>query len=332
MSEAASGGKEFETERNARMLAHYRRLWTVAAVLALAGLAQAAEPDQYLPKGTEQIGVINVQQLVGSALFKKNLLTQVEDALKNNKDYQAIKQATGLDLLRDVKTVVVGNTGTTGDKVTFIVRGKFDVDRIAKTAEAFAKEKKDEFKISKLGDRPLYEGTGKDGKTMFFTFIDSTTLVGSTSKDLVAEAVDGKGGKVNKDLAAALQGLDPKQSLWMAGVIPEEGKAALGQAQGPAEALKKVKVVSGGLNITTDVLASITLSAEDAKSAKDLGDFANQAKGLIAIAAQSNEMLKPFADEVLKTLKIQTTRNDVKISFKVSEDLIKKAIEMAPKQ
>jgi hypothetical protein len=301
------------------------------AALVLAVTGRAVEADRYLPKETEQVVVIDVKQLVASPLVKKHLLPQIEEQLKNNKDYKALQQATGLDLFRDVHTLAIGNTGTTGEKWTLVVRGKFDQDKIAKTLEAVAKDKKEELKISKLGDRPLYEGS-KDGKTTYFTFIDSTTIVGSQTKDNVAEAVEGKTGKLNKDLAGALQALGGKQSIYMAGLIPEEGKAALGEVKGPAEALKKVKVVSGGLNITTDVLASVSLVTGDAKSAKDLGAFANQAKGLIAIAAQGNEMLKPFVDELLKTLKIETSQSDVRVSFKLSEDIIKKGLEMIPKQ
>jgi len=315
------------------MLSYRKQLWAVVAVaLALVSTGRTAEPDRYLAKDTEQVIVINIKQMMGSPLVKKHALPQIEESLKGNKDYKQLQEATGLDVLKDVHTITIGNTGTTGEKVTFIVRGKFDTDKIAKVAQAVAKEKPTEFKIGKIGDRPLYEGV-KDGKSVYFTFIDGTTIVGSTSKEGVEAAVDGKGGKVDKDLASALEGLDSKQSIWVAGVVPEQAREALGDVkQGPGEALKKVKVAAGGLNITTDVAAFVSVSTGDPKAAKELVDFGNQAKGLIAFAAQGNEMLKPFADELLKTLKIQATRGDVKVSFKLSEDIIKKAIEMIPKQ
>jgi hypothetical protein len=314
------------------MISYRKQLWTMVLGLALVGTAWTAEADRYLPKETEQVVVVNVKQMLGSPLIKKLALAQIEEKLKDSKDLKALQEATGLDLLKDVHTIVVANTGTTGDNVTVVIRGRFDVDKLAKVAEAVAKEK-GEIKIGKIGDRNLYEAS-KDGKTFFLTFIDGTTAVGSTTKANVVAAVDGKAGKINKDLAAAVGGIDGKQSIWVAALVPEEARAALGQVdQGPKEALKKVKAASGGLNITTDVAATFSLSTGDAKAAKELGDFANQAKGLIAFAAAGNEMIKPFADELLKTLKIQTTQGgDISLSFKLSEEIIKKGLELIPKQ
>src|SRR5262249_51588519 len=124
-----------------------RRLWTLVLGLALVGSAHTAEGDRYLPEETEKVVVINIKQMMGSPIIKKNLLSKIEDAIKENKDLKALQQATGLDLLKDVHAITVGNTGKPGDKVTLIVHGKFDVDRLSKVLEAVAKEKPDELKI-----------------------------------------------------------------------------------------------------------------------------------------------------------------------------------------
>jgi hypothetical protein len=309
------------------------RLAGLTTLLALAFVlpVRAAEADRFVPGDAEQIVVINVKQLLSSPLVKKYAAAEIEK-LKGNKEYKDIQTITGLDLTKDVNTIVIANAGTDGQKAMVIVRGKFNLDKISTIAELHAKNKKDEFKIGKVGDRPLYEVI-KDGQSGYFTFIDGTTMIGSTSKDYVTAAATGKTGKINKDLAAALQTVDSKQSIWIAGLVPEEAKKQLDNVQqGPVEALKKVKAVMAGLNVTDSLAAGLSMSLNDDKAAKELAEFANQAKGLIAFAAAGNEMIKPFADELLKTLQVKTANGTVSVSFKLNEDIIKKAAELIPKQ
>jgi len=308
-----------------------RRLSPALAALALLAPARAAEADRYLPAETQQVVVVNVKQLLDSQLFKKFALPEVEKQLKDNKEYKEFQQATGVDVLKDVNSVVIGNAGTTGDNVSIIVRGRFDTDKIHQTARKYAEDNAGKLTIGKLGDRPLYEGT-KDGKTTYITFIDATTMIASTAKGNLTSAVEGKVGRLNKDLSAALEKVEGRPSMWMVALIPEEAKKQLDKVQqGPVDALKKVKSASGSLNVTDSITASIGLSSDDEKAAKELADFATQMKGVVQFAAMGNEMLKPFADEFLRTLKIDTTRGDVSVSFKLSEDFIKKALDMIPR-
>jgi len=306
-------------------------LWSLPALLVVALGVRAAEPDRYLPADTEQVVVVNVKQIVGSALFKKYALPDIEKQLKDNKEYKQLQQMTGLDILKDVNSVVIANSGSTGKKALLIVRGKFDQDKIHKTATLAAEKEKEKFKISKLGDRNLYEVSGND-QTVFATFIDGTTLVASPEKEFVSAAADGKGGKISKDLAAAMEGIDAKQSIWMAGLVPEEATKALGQAQqGPAQALKKIKAGGGGITVTDAITVSGHVSTGEADAAKVVAKALEDAKGLLTFFAATNEQVKPFADEVLKTLAIKTDKGDVSLSFKLSEELIKKASEMIPR-
>ncbi len=310
-----------------------KHTWGLAALViaAVVSASPAADADKYLPADTEQVAVINVKQILGSALVKKYALDDLQKQLKDNKEYKQLQEATGIDILTDVHSITIANSGTTGEKAMVIVRGKFDTDKIHKTAEAFAKEKKDELKIDKIGERPLYEGT-KDGKSLFVLFIDGTTMVASPSKDFVKTAAEGKAGKINKDLATALEGVDAKQSIWVAGLIPDEARKQLDNLrQGQVELLKKVKAGSGGLMITDTVTATVTMSTGDADAAKKLEEAGKGLKGVLAFFAMSNEQIKPFADELLKTLDIKSSKGDVSVSFKLSEDFIKKAVEMIPR-
>lgn len=306
-----------------------KSLWSLPALLVLTLSSPAAEADRYLPADTEQVVVVNVKQITGSPLFKKYLLPEIEKHLQDNKDYKQLQEATGFDLLKDVSSIVAANAGGTGKKAMVIVRGKFNQDKIHKTALAIAEQGK--LKISKLGDRNLYEAANKD-ETVFATFIDDTTLVASPDKAFVTAAADGKGGKVSKEMAAALEAADSKQSIWMAGLLPEDVAKSLAQAQGQAEALKKVKSGGGGITITDSIVVSASASTDDPAAAKELAKVLDSNKALLNIVGATNEMIKPFADEVLKTLAIKTDKGNVTVSFKLSEDLVKKATELIPKK
>jgi hypothetical protein len=309
------------------------RKWGLSALLALTLVvpARAADLDKYVPADAEQVFVVNVKQLLDSALVKKHGIPQIKKMLESDEHVKKLMEFTGLDPLKDISSVTITNAGQTGDKVSFIARGKFNTEKIHAVATKVAEDKKDELKISKLGDRHLYEGT-KDGKSAFITFIDGTTVVGSTSKDVLTALVDGKGGK-NKALAAALENIDGKQSVYMAGIIPAEVRDLLGNLnQGPADALKKLKTVAGGVTITGGVAAGLRLSTGDDKAAKELAEFGDMLKGLLAFAAASNKQAAPVVNDLLKTLAIKSTQGDVTIDFKVGADVIEKALKPAPKK
>jgi len=307
------------------------RKWILSGLLALALAvpARAAELDRYVPADAEQVVIVNVKQLLDAPLVKKHALPQIEQQLKNNKDLQKLSAVTGLDPLKDIDTLIVANTGEKGEKVTFIVRGKFDLEKINTVAQAVAKDKPNELKISKLGDRTLYEGS-HDGKAVYSTFVDGTTMVGSTSKDVLSSALEGKGGK-NKELSAVLSKLDAKQSLLVAGLVPDEVRTFLGGLnQGPADALGKLKSVASGVNITGGVAAGVRLSTGNKKAADEIAEFGDMAKGLLAAAAAVNKDLIPLAEELQKTLNVKSTDGDVTIDFKVSEKVMDKLIKLAP--
>ena len=65
---------------------------------------------------------------------------------------------------------------------------------------------------------------------------------------------------------------------------------------------------------------------------RELGKQANDAKAVLQFVGQTNEELKPFTDEIVKTLEIKTQQADVNVKFQLSQDLIEKAIKKVPGQ
>ena len=109
-----------------------------------------------MPPDTEMVLVVNVRQALEAPLTKKYALEQIKAALKGNEEAQKVLMALGLDPLKDIDTLIVANAGANGEKVTFILRGKFDTEKIHTTAQAVAKEVESRMtrKSSATGRRP----------------------------------------------------------------------------------------------------------------------------------------------------------------------------------
>jgi len=294
--------------------------------LLLSAPARAAEPSKYVPADAEAVIHINVRQLLDSQLAKKFALPPIEKALKNNKQAQQFLTELGIDPLKDISTVTISSAGQKGDKAQAALTGKFNLDKIHASAQKRAENKKDELKISKVGDKPLYEEAAQ-GKTLYSGFPDEGTLIVSPSREYVADALGGKTGKLNKELANAIATVDTKQTIWAAGVVTEDVKALVARKEEAAELAKKLKAVVAGINISDALAVSLKVQTTDAKGAKDVGEFANQAKGILEFAGQSNEELKPFVDEIVKTLEIKTQPTGVSVKFQLSQDVLEKAIK-----
>jgi len=313
------------------MLSSRKGLWVALGLAALTLKASAAETDKYVPADAEAVVHVNVKQILGSPLAKKSLLPQIEKAIKDNKQLQQVLTLVGLDPLKDVTGITITNAGQKGDKVLVVFHGKFNADKINTTAEAVAKGKED-LKITKIGGKNVYESAAKD-RPVYSTLVDENSLIVSTNKDYITAALEGKTGKINRALKSVIGGVDAKQSIWVAALVTEDMRKALARTDGPgAEVAPKLKALTGGVNITTNIAVALQMQTSDAEAAKKLRDFADQAKGLLAFVGNSNEEAKPFVDELLKTLKINAEKTDINVSFKFSADLVEKAIEKIPQK
>jgi len=299
--------------------------------LFLSAPARAAQPNKYVPPDAEGVLHINLQQLLDSKLGKKYALPPIQQALKKNKDVQQMLTVLGLDPLKDIRTLTLSNVGQSGDKVQVALTGTFSLDKIHATAKKVAEEKKDKFKISKAGVKPLYE-TVQQGKAVYAGFADEGTMIVSTSRDNVVNALNGKTGELNKGLQEALAAVDGKQSIWVAFEVTEGMKALLGRRQDVAAVFKNWKTGSIGIDVSDAVGISLKVQTADAPSARELGKQANDAKGILQFVGQTNEELKPLIDEIIKTLEIKTRQADVSVKFQLSQDLIEKAVKKFPGQ
>ena len=166
--------------------------------------AKAGNADKLVPAGSEMITVINVRQLLNAPIVKKYALAQMKAALAKEEKVTKPLQAAGIDPFKDVDTIVIaGPAGPEFNKKGLaIVRGRFDLEKIGSTADAFAEKNEGKLKVLKEGDLRIYEAKNDKGddKPGYLAFVDDKTLVISPAKEAVLEAAKGeKNGKPSRD-------------------------------------------------------------------------------------------------------------------------------------
>jgi hypothetical protein len=235
--------------------------------------------------------------------------------------------AIGLNPLKDVHKLLITSAGTEKPKVLFVAHGKFDVDKIKEGAEKAAKDKPDELKITTEGDKTIYEGKGGDGKD-FYAYLDpdGETVLASTEKDYLMKAIANKAEAPSKEMQDALSKVGGKESIWLAAIITKEIKKQMASTPQAKDLAPKLEALTGTINVADDVETNLVIHTTDAKSAADVKKILNQVKPLLTLAAQgAGEDAAPVLSEVVDNLKITTDENSVKITLKVTEDLIEKA-------
>ena len=117
-----------------------RKTWMSLLALALAVVCTAAsrrarcsvsrgggdDADKWLVHNAEVVMTINIKQMTGSAIMKANL-PMIRDLIKNNEEVKAVFEATGLDPLKDVDSILIERHGRLGPGRQGADRGRGNV-------------------------------------------------------------------------------------------------------------------------------------------------------------------------------------------------------------
>jgi len=165
-------------------------------------------------------------------------------------------------------------------------------------------------------------------QTLFGSFVDSTTLVLTPSKESTVDAVKTAGtksAKVNKVLKSAVEKFTGKESLALALVINDELKKALEKTPQAKEIAPKLQSLTASLTLTDAATTALAINTEDAATAKKVLALLNQAKGLGQLLAANDMNFGPIATEMLDALKMGTEKGSVTVNLKVTPEMIEKA-------
>jgi len=299
------------------------------APLALAQADPAPDIEKWLVNDAEVVVAVNFKQMLGSDVMKKGGREGLQKLLDSKAEVKTILEATGIDPLKDVSSLVLsGSVASAKDvKALVVVRGKFDLDKVHAAAEKFSKKNPDDLKLDKSDSTNLYQVKVND-VPMVAAFLDSSALVMTPTKETTLEAlksVGKKGARVHKDLKAVLAKFDGNESLAMGLVVNDEMKKALAKIPQAAEIGPKLQTLTGVIKLTDAASTDLTVHTEDAKSAAKVEVVLKQLKALAEVMVLGNEEVGPIASKLLEQTKIKTDKNSVTLSLKVTKDLLEGA-------
>lgn len=303
-------------------------LLAVAAVSAQELRTVAEDDSKWLLGDAEIIMKVNIKQMLASDVITKNGgLAKIKEAINGNEQAKGIIDATGIDVTKDVDSILLSAAGTNpaDAKMRFVLRGRFDPEKIH---AAMAKAK--EIKISKDGTTNLYEMSPQD-QTVIGAFADKNTFVVTQSKEATLEAVKTGGkaaAKMNKDMKSALAKFTGKESLALAVVINDDLKKQIASAPRVGDAASKLQTVTAGITLGSEVDLNIRGITGEEKSAAQLGKLIEALK---ATAALAGEEVPKAALEIIDAIKVAADKESVKVDLKVTKELIEKAQKGGPR-
>jgi len=316
------------------------RVLLAAALVALATVApaptRAAEPDKFLPADADTVAVVNLKQLVGSDVFKKNFLEKIQSGLEDEKTKKLLTDL-GLDPLKDIEKIVVASIDTQfkqneNPSFVIVVRGTFDPEKLFKRAELEAKTNPDQFALIRDGGAIMFKVTPEGQQPMYATVVDEKAVIAASEKKYITAALKvadgGKPAALKKEIADLIKKADDKASVYVASLLKgklDELKPGQWKVPIKLEAFDKTlpdaESLLVGINIGTDVSLNLTVGMKDGEAATDMQnaveDLLQQARGLLQLAAIADGQAKQLLD-VLGGVKTTVKNKDVNITIKVS--------------
>lgn len=326
--------------------------WAIAFLglsflLQLGSPAHAAELDPYLPEDTEAVIILNFRQLLTSKLVKEQVgLETIRAQLLQDKDVASMLKNLGLDPLKDIDRVVIGQPSSAGDdQGLIIVRGKFAPEKIHTTLGKFAKDD-ESIEMQKVKDlkgkeHTVYKVTNPELPTSLYVGVagEKAILIGM-SKDYLLDGLqvnpNGKARLKNKIFSQALAKLDDNQSLAMGflGKVLVEGFKGAGEQgitvpESIVNVFKEMDAVMGGITIDDGIKVRFSLAAKTAKAAKDINlqitQGLNQGKLLLTFLVMQEPQLQPLADFV-NSVRVSVSENVVTLKGGIDGEDLKKLI------
>jgi hypothetical protein len=303
--------------------------WGPALDVCRAAPAPAKAPakvkvDPLVPADSEQVASLDIQKVLASPMVKPQV-PMLKTMLAGNKELTQVLEAIGLDPFKDLDRVTFSNKGNDGKGLLLVLRGRFQQAKIHAELQKFAKAQPDKVALMKQGGVQLYELKGE--QPAYAAFANDKTLVATPDKGRTVETVKraGKaGGKLNKGLAEAVDTFSGKEVMWMASVVTDEMKKAMGGIPQMAVLAPKMKAVTMGVTLEEVSNLRLGILATDEKAAAQVKQAINQVMPVLQLLAQGNEQMGPVLTALLENLTVTTDKNQVVVNLKVTKELAEK--------
>jgi hypothetical protein len=315
----------------------------LALFAMLTTTVRSAEPEKLLPATTDTVLQVNVRQILDSEIIKKYAIGQIKQALEGQEAKKLLTEI-GLDPLKDIEKIVVGTSGANKSELKYlmVVHGKFDPDKLYKTAEAQSKKDADKFSMIKDGNTVMFKYQPENGDPpVYGTVVDEKTVIAASDKKLIssalAAATGGQTSQLKAEIADLVKKMDDKSSIYAVSIL----KGKLNEVQLPAggqlpvdlssiqKLLPKTENATIAVKIGADINMEVNLGMKDDESAGEmrnaLDELLKQIKPLAQLAAAAEPRAKPLG-EILGTIKTSVKSKDVVISGKVTGTNIGKMV------
>jgi hypothetical protein len=303
---------------------------TLVLGLAVVGLtlpARAADLDKLAPADAEVAMVVNIKNFLDSKLFKKHGEEAVKMLLKRE-DVAKMVEATGLDPMKDLNSVVVTASGGQGDvKACVIIKGNYNVAKLQGAIEDHAKKQGEKLKITKEGGLTFYTIPTNQGADVTATFVGNDSLVLSNNADYLKLIANGK--KIDpttaaKTLKGAVGKVGGQETIFMAAAITDEMKKAMASNPQTKQFADKLDSVTGTVNVADAIDIALAINTTDADAAKNLGQIIKQAIPVLNLLAASNEQAAPVVKALVDNIKVSSEGKSINIKLQLTEELMKK--------
>lgn len=291
--------------------------------LPLSSSAAAASEMEYLPADASAVAFADVHHIMNSPFHDR--LRQV---MPSGDEKQELQKAIGVDLEKDIDTVVAGfaGHGTADQGAVVLVRGHFDQGKIEDLAKQHGGVMSDYHgkKIitvrNDAKDGAMGQGASATGDSGVVAFIQPGLLAfGETAS--VQRAIDagasGNNITKNAELMKYVKGVQTGNDAWVVGRFDEVAKTA-SVPQEVRNQLPAVQWFSLGAKVDQSINGVIHAEARDEAAAKNLRDVING--GLAAGRMMGGKDTK--FDTMINSVQVAGQGTDVSVSFTVPQEVL----------
>lgn len=283
-----------------------------------------------VPEGPMMIMAFDFQRFAALNFIDKALKEdwgKNAKAAQDFKDYQEFVQQTGVDLQKDVYSIVVAVYGSFESKnpdVLGVANLKYDEAKLL----AVLKEKAMFVGEEPYGGRTLYtlknDDAGKD-RDMRLAFLNQANILFGSPLQLkkAIDLADKKGQSVRQTAALMkyVDKLDKQNMFWLAlGNIPAKMKEAPAGGMMPMD-LSKAEAFTAVADFKNKVLSGeLRLISSNEAGNKQIVEMLNGLKALGAMGASK----EPELGQLLNGIQLSATADAITLSFSLPEELMNK--------
>lgn len=282
---------------------------------ALPGRNTAMAEFDYLPENSAAVAFADVRDIMDSG-FRQRL----RQILPTGENKDRLQAETGIDIERDIDTVVLGlpEQGAANARPLVILRGRFDAAKIEALAASHGATA-EMYRNTRILAAPTAGGADLSGGPSL-AFLEAGLLaLGDTAA--IRQAVDSaatRGGVAgNDDLMRAVTGIQGTGNAWIVGRTTSLSSHP-GMPQQVLEHLSAVEWIAVGANVDDGVRAIMRAEARDDQAGEDLRGVINGALSAARLFAGQDARI----ESALGSFQLAGSGRVVEVSFTAPAEMI----------